>query len=172
MKKNVHYLKTKCSHAHILSKKRQLSKKTLLSYNFFQIFHENPQTCQTHIWSKKRQFCENYTILWAKKVKRMPFFSDLSRKITSLMPIFCKKKVNFLKNTMLSCPYFVKKNVHPLKNTMLSCHFLQICHEKTLAVMPIFGQKSVDSVKTKLYYGLKKSIRYPFFLFFTKQTLL
>ena len=32
--------------------------------------------------------------------------------------------------------------------------------------MPIFGQKHVDSVKTTLYYELKKSIGCPFFQIF------
>ena len=39
--------------------------------------------------------------------------------------------------------------------------------------MPIFGpKKPVKSVKTTLYYGTKKSIRYPFFLIFMKKILL
>ena len=66
------------------------------------------------------------------------------------MPIFCQK-------------------IHSLKNTALSCHFFQIFHEKPPAVMPIFGQKNVNSVKTTLYYGPKKSIGCPFFsIFFEK----
>ena len=32
--------------------------------------------------------------------------------------------------------------------------------------MPIFGQKNVNFVKIKLYYGPEKSIRYPFFPIF------
>ena len=72
------------SHAHILSKKRSFQKKTLLSCPyfvkktfiisktrcshviFFNFFMKNP-CCHTHIWSKKHQFCQNYTILWDKK---------------------------------------------------------------------------------------------------------
>ena len=38
--------------------------------------------------------------------------------------------------------------------------------------MPIFGYKSLNSVNTTLFYGLKKSKRYPFFLFFTEKSLL
>ena len=38
--------------------------------------------------------------------------------------------------------------------------------------MPIFGYKSLNSVNTTLFYGLKKSIGYPFFLFFTEKSLL
>ena len=58
---------------------------------------------------KKRQFCQNYTILWAPKVNRMPFFRFISNKITTLMPLFRQKNVHSLKITMLSCPYFVIK---------------------------------------------------------------
>ena len=36
--------------------------------------------------------------------------------------------------------------------------FLQNFQEKIPAVKLIFGQKDINSVKTKLYYGPKKSI--------------
>ena len=98
-------------------------------------------------------------------------FSDFSRKNNFLLLICCKKN-HSVKNTLLSSPYFCRKNANPFKNTMLSCHFLQIFDEKTQAVMRVFGQKSFDSIKTKLYYGLKKSIGYPFFQFFTYKSLL
>ena len=49
--------------------------------------------------------------------------------------------------------------------------FSKLFRGKIPAVKPIFGQKHVNSVKTPLYYGFKKSIGYPFFLlFFTKKT--
>ena len=90
---------------------------------------------------------------------------------------------------MLSCPYFLK-NVHSVKKhtavkpifcrktSILSktrcSHF--ICFKfswKTPAVMPIFGHKSLNSVKTTLYYRPKKSIGYPFFFpIFHKKILL
>ena len=41
----------------------------------------------------RRQFCQNYTILWAKKVNRTPLFSDFSHKIIALIPIFYQKNV-------------------------------------------------------------------------------
>ena len=50
--------------------------------------------------------------------------------------------------------------------------FFQIFHKKPLTAMPIFGQKNVNFVKIKLYYGPEKSIRYPFFRFFTTKYLL
>ena len=97
-------------------------KNTLLSYNFFQIFHEpppppppTPPRCHTHIWLKKRQSCQNYTIFWANEDNRISFFPLFNEKIFALMSIFCKKNVYSLIKTLLSCTYFYRKNVHPLK---------------------------------------------------------
>ena len=42
-------------------------------------FSRKTRCCHVHIWSKKRQFCQNYTILLAKKVNRMPFLSDFHK---------------------------------------------------------------------------------------------
>ena len=75
----------------------------------------------------------------------MPFFSIFVWNITALMPIFCRK------------------NVHSLKNTLFSFH------EKHPAVKPIYCQKSLNSVKTTLYYGPKKSKGYPFFSNFSRK---
>ena len=69
----------------------QISKHGALSF-FFKFFMKS--CCHAHDWPTKRQFCQNYTLLWAKKVNRMPFFF---RFIT--------------KNSMLSCPYFVKTSI-------------------------------------------------------------
>ena len=55
-------------------------------------------------------------------------------------------------------PIFCHKNVHSLTNTGLWCHFFHNFHEKPPVIMPIFGQKSVNSAETRLYYGPKKSI--------------
>ena len=61
-------------------------------------------------------------------------------------------------------PIFCRKKVHPLKNIMLPCHFLQICHEKTPAFMPVLGYKNFNSVKTTLW--AKKVYRISFFRIF------
>ena len=66
-------------------------------------------------------------------------------------------------------PIFCQNNVHSLTNTVLSCIFFQIFHEKPPAVMHIFGQNNVNSVKTTLYYGPKKSIGCPFFSNFSRK---
>ena len=79
-------------------------------------------------------------------------------KITALMHIFCQKNVNFLKNTLLTCPYFVKKRPFSQKHCAFMSLFFQFFYEKPPPLMPIFGQKNLHSVKTTLYYGPKKSI--------------
>ena len=107
-------------------KKRPFSENKLLlcqywgkKHQFFQkqgdlilfVFNFSRKTCccHVHIWSKKRQLCQNYTIFCVQKSNRMPFFSDFSRKnncsythvfsknVYSLwkhnipMPIICRK---------------------------------------------------------------------------------
>ena len=54
-------------------KKRSFSWRHYAPMFFFQISHE-PQSCHIHIWIKKRQFWQNYSIWWTQKINRMPFF--------------------------------------------------------------------------------------------------
>ena len=51
-------------------------KNAVLPRNFFQILHEKTPRAVIPIFGQKTQFYENYTILWAKKVKRMPFMGE------------------------------------------------------------------------------------------------
>ena len=60
---------------------------------------------------------------------------------------------------------FCQKNVHSVKNT-LPCHFFLVFYEKSPAVKPIFGKKTVGFVKITLYFGSKKLIGCPSFLIF------
>ena len=77
---------------------------------FFKFEMKNPAAVMPISYLiKKRQFCQNWFILWIKKVNRMSFFSDFNGKITSLIPIFCKENVHSGKNTMLFSPDFIKK---------------------------------------------------------------
>ena len=61
-----------------------------------------------HIWSKKRQLCQNYIILWAKQSIGYRFFPTSHENITALMPIL-SKKCPCSKKTLLSCLYLFKK---------------------------------------------------------------
>ena len=84
------------------------------------------------------------------------------------MSIFCQKIVKSLKNPLFSCLCFVDF----FKNTLFPCRFFQIFHEKSIPFMSIFGQKNVNSVKTRLYYRPQNSIRQFFVRIYTKNTAL
>ena len=139
--KNVNSLKNNTAVMPIFCQKNLSSlKNTALPCLFFlQIFHKNPML-QAQIWSNKSQFCQNDTILWAKTIKKMPFFSDFARKYHSSHTHFCQKNVNSLKNTMHSYPNFVKKT-SILPKSRCSHDIFSIFHEKPPDVMPLFGAK-------------------------------
>ena len=85
------------------------------------------------------------------------------------MPIFYQKYVYSLK-THCSHTHISQKNVHILKNTVLSCVFFFFkFFMKNSCCRAHDWSKNVDSVKTTLYSGPKKSIWCPFFLFLTKK---
>ena len=169
-----------CSHTHILSKIRLFSKKhtalksmfcqknvhslknTVLSCHFFSSFSWKTPRCQDHIWSKKRYFCENYTIIWAQKVNRMPFFPIFHWKVTSLMPILCKKNVHYLKTHCFHAHIFCQKNVHSLKKHCSHIIFSNFSWKTRRPVKPIFGLKTL--ILSKLHYIMgQKSQRDAFF---------
>ena len=77
---NVHSQKKTLFSSQYFIKKRAVSQKHYFDV-IFSKFSRKTLCCQAHIWSKKRQFCQNYTILWAKKVDRMPFKKN-ARKYT------------------------------------------------------------------------------------------
>ena len=71
----------------------------------------------------KRHFCNNYTILWVKKVNMMEFFPIFHNKINALMPILYQKYIYSPKKHSALKLIFCQKNLHSLKNTVLSFHF-------------------------------------------------
>ena len=99
------------------------------------------------IIGQMRPFCRNYTVLWAIKVNKIPFFPISHEKNNALMHLFCKKR-EFSKNTKVSCPYFVKKT-SILSKTLCShvIYFMKTpwCHahiwSKKTSIL-IIGQKS------------------------------
>ena len=91
-----------------VKKTSMLSKNSALISFFQKVFMINmPLSCPCSI--KKHQFCQKYTILWASRVNRMPFFPIFLEKIAVLKPIFRQRNVNLLKITLPSYPNFVKK---------------------------------------------------------------
>ena len=89
------------------------SKKTVLPWYFSQIFNENPSTPNPIFDQKKRQFCQNFTILLAQKVNKMPFLSNFSRKCNCS----CTKNLS-KKNPSCHAPIWSKK-VNSVKTTLL-----------------------------------------------------
>ena len=118
---------------------------------FFNFFMKTPCS-HAHDWSKKRKFCQNYTLLWAKKINRMPFFSDVHEKITAFAHILLKKRL--LKKTFFSCRYFVKKRPFSQKQNSLMT-FFQICHENSLLSSPYLVKKTSNLSKLNYIIGPK-----------------
>ena len=90
----------------ILVKKRPFSQKhgALMCFFFLQIFHEKLLLSCTWL-VKKCQFCQNYTLFWAKKVNMMPFFP-------------------FSHKNYCSYVHILSKNVHSLKRNSSHLHVL------------------------------------------------
>ena len=161
IQKDVHSLtNTLLSYPYFVVKSFILSKTLYSHVIFFQLLYEKPRAVIPYL-IKKSQFCQNYIILWIKKVNRMPFFYNFSAKKSPLSCPYFVKKTSILKKTHCSQVHILSKYVQSLKNTALMS-FFQNFHEKLSAVKPIFGQKNVNAVNTTLCYGPNKSIWCPF----------
>ena len=102
-----------------------------------------------HIFGQKLVNSVKTTIYYGPKSPKNAFFSTIfneKNRFPHLIPICYQKNVYSLKN-LISCPYFVKKRPFSQKHSFF-ISFLKILHEKPPAVMPIFAQKNVNSVKT------------------------
>ena len=155
--------KAHCSRSHILSKKNVHSlKNVVFSCHFFSNITWKTLASRSYLIKKNLNYVKTKVYYGPKNSIGSLFFKFLtkksllsclyfvkkrqfSRKLTALMPIFCQKKRPFS-----------QKHSAPMS-------FFSNFHEKSLPVMPIFGQKNVNSVKTTLYFGPKKSIGYLFF---------
>ena len=104
----------------------------------------------------KRKLCQNYTIC-SRKVNRMPFFFRFVTKNQPLSCPYCVKKRQISKKTQCSHAYFLSKKCQLSQKHCALISFFSF-HEKPPAVMPILGQKNVNSDKTTKCYGPKKSI--------------
>ena len=107
-------------------------KNMVLSCNFCKAFHKKPILSCPYLVIK-RQFCENYTILTAKNVNKMPFFSDLKKKCLLSCPYL---------QTQCSKAHILSKKRPFSQKTVLSYHFVSIFHEILSAVKPLFGKKT------------------------------
>ena len=137
----------------------------MLSYHLFHVKHLVSCPClvkKTSILSKL------HYIMGQKSQQDALFFRFFTKKLLLSCPYYVNKRQFSKKHTALLA-IFCQKNFHALTNTVLSCHFFQIFHEEHPTVMPVFGQKNVNSAKTTLYYGPTKSIGCPFFRFVMKK---
>ena len=98
----------------ILVKKSPFSQKhgALMCF-FFQIFHKKLLLSCTWL-VKKCQFCQNYTLFWAKKVNMMSFFPISHKKNYCCYVHILSKNIHSLKRN--SSHLHCQKNVHSLKN--------------------------------------------------------
>ena len=139
------FFKNRCSHTQFILKirlffKEQTALKSMFCQKtfipskklcshvifFFYLFSKNPLLSSPYL-VKKRRFCQNYTIFWVKKVNRMPFFSDFSRKNNCSNAHILSKNRPFSENNLLLSPY-VKKTYILTKTKLLSYNYYQIFH--------------------------------------------
>ena len=97
-------------------------------------------------------------------------FSNFTKKKMLSCPCFIEKRP-FSKNKLLSCACFVMQTSILSKTLCSDVNFFHILNEKLLLSCPYLVQKNVNSAKTRLYFGPKKSKGCLFFRFFTKNKL-
>ena len=123
LSKNGPFCEKHIAHAHILSKKRPFPKHNAFMSFFFK-FSKNP-CFHAQDRSTKRQFYKNYTLLWSKKVNRIPLFSEFSRKNYCSHAHIWSKKRPFSKNqTALMSIFSQKKRPFSQKYGALMSFFL------------------------------------------------
>ena len=126
---------------------------------FFQIFHEKLLLSCTWL-VKKCQFCQNYTLFWAKKVNMMSFFPISHKKKYCSYVHILSKNVHSLKRNSSHLHY--QKNVYSLKNTVLSCLFFLICHKHPILSCRYFVKKRQFSQNQNTWWAIKVH-KMPFF---------
>ena len=85
----------------------------------------------------------------------MPFFSDFERKNHFSHAHILSKKRQISKKHVVLMPMFCQTKRPFSQKHAAPMSFISNFHGKSLPVMPIFGQKNVNSVKTTLYYRPK-----------------
>ena len=106
-----------------------------------------------------------------KKVNRMSFFSDISRKKFALMLIYFQKKTSIIQKNTASCPYFVEKT-SILSETLCSyVNFFKIFIKNPLLSCP-YLIKNINS--NKVHYNMSQKSQYDahFFRFLTEKSSL
>ena len=131
---------------------------------------KNP-CCNANIRSKNVNSVKIAILYEPKSQQDALFFSIFHEKMTFLMPIFCQKNFNSLKNTLLSCPYFVRKTSLLSKKRCSHVIFFKYFMKSPMLSCPNLLKRT--SILSKLPYlmGQKNQQEAPFFRFFTKKPL-
>ena len=126
-----------------------LLKNTVLHVIYINFFMKKPLlSCPCLV--KIRLFCQNYTILWAIKVNRIPFFPIFYEKNQRSYAHICKKRLS------LSIPYFINKT-SILSDTLCShVNFFNFFIKNHLQQCSYFTSNL--SKQHCMDYGPKKSI--------------
>ena len=167
-KKSILKKNTLLSCPYFVQKNSILSKTYSSDVIVFNFFLKNP-FCHVHIWLKNSQFCQNYTMLWDKKVNRMPFFFDISRKNHCSHAHILSKKRPFSKKHYALMPIFCGKNVHSHENTWLSYIFFLVFLKKPPVGKPLFGHKERRLCQNYIIIWAKKVNGLSLFPIFTKK---
>ena len=123
-------------------------KNKLLSYNFYQFFYKKLPAF-IPIFGQKNANSVKITHYDQESEKDVLFFGFFTKKICSNAHIFSKKKRQFSKKTLLSCPYFVEKT-SILSETLCSyVNFFKIFIKNPLLSCP-YLIKNINSIKTTL----------------------
>ena len=118
-----------CSHAHILSEKRPISKIQSSNSFIFRIFMKKPLLVCLY-FVEKASSCQKQPALIL-----CLFFLIFTTKLLLSCPYPVKKRT-FSKKQTAHMPIFCQKNVYCVKNTVLISFFFQIFHEKPLLSCP------------------------------------
>ena len=122
---------------------------------FIKLFIKN--SLRSYLYLVKKTSILSKLHIMTKKVNRMSFFSDISRKKFALMPIYFQKKRPFSKKTLLSCPYFVEKT-SILSETLCSyVNFFKIFIKNPLLSCP-YLIKNINSIK--VHYNMSQKSQY------------
>ena len=156
--KNFHSLKksnTMLSFLYFLKKTSVLSKTWCSHVILSKFFMENPLLSCLHIFSQKNVCSVKTTHYYhgSKKSIRCPFFPIFHE--NARMPIYCRKNVHSLKNTMLSFPYFVKKTLILSKTRCSSVLFFDIIMKNPLLSCPYFVKKRQICQKYTILWAKK-----------------
>ena len=135
--------------------------------SFFQFFYKNPILLCPYL-VKKRIFCQNYTLLWAIKVNKMPFFPRfLLKNGCSHNQFILKIQLIFKEKTALKS-MFCQKTFIPSKTLCSHVIFFLVFFEKSPAVKPIFGKKT-SVLSNYTIFWVKKVNRMPVFSDFSRK---